>query len=100
MSTWVITGNATIDGRPIYRRADRSWSAHLDEASSTDVETERDAWLADARGAEFVVCDPYPIEVQVDDGRPRATSLRESIRATGPTAATLANRPRPEGRAT
>ncbi|MCA9713333.1 MAG: DUF2849 domain-containing protein, partial [Myxococcales bacterium] len=32
---------------------------------------------------EFVVCDPYVIEVLVDRARPQPASLREKIRASG-----------------
>ena len=85
MLHFAITGNATTDGRPIYRSFDGSWSPRLEDASLTTDPAHRDEALAAARTQEREVCDPYAIEVELSEHAPVPVRLRERIRATGPT---------------
>lgn len=82
---FVITANTTGAGGPVYLRADRSWTEHLTEAVATQDEALRDELLEFGRSQERTVCDPYTFKVNVDDdGKPLATTVRERIRAQGP----------------
>ena len=85
MALYVITGSATATGHPIYLDASNDWSESLADACSFASESERDTALERARGDEARCSDPYPIEVTVEGGRLQTTSLRERIRAEGPT---------------
>lgn len=81
----VVTASATANGSPVYLTPSGEWSGELSAAQVLETEAERDDKLATARKQEALVCDPYLIEVQVADGSPSATTLRERIRAEGPT---------------
>ena len=81
----VVTASATADGHPVYLTPSGEWSGELSAAQVLETESERDEKLATARSQEALVCDPYLIEVTVADGNPSATTLRERIRAEGPT---------------
>lgn len=81
----MITGSATESGQPIYMRSDGSWTRVFAEGWSSEQVEQRDHMLGMAQQNEKVVCDPYVIEVDVVDGKLRPASLREQIRATGPT---------------
>ena len=80
---YVLTGSATADGRPLYRSA-YGWSPRVSDACHF-VADDRDGAVETARLEEFTICDPYTIAVEVDDDGPRPVSLRERIRAFGPT---------------
>jgi hypothetical protein len=86
MTTWTITGNATEDGAPLYLLENGRWTRRLAEALAIATEAERDALIAAAKRDERTVCDPYAIEVRVGlRASLEPTSLRERIRAEGPT---------------
>lgn len=86
MALSMITGNATDDGAPIYLRADGSWTRVLADAKASESDQLTTATaLALAKTQQRIVCDPYVIDVKLVDGRPAPTSVRERIRATGPT---------------
>lgn len=99
MSLWMITGSSTDDGAPIYLQADGCWSRRVVDGEVLDDDERRDERLALARSGERQVCDPYPIEVlRGADGEPRPRSLKQRIRAQGPTVPLVADRPRPGSR--
>jgi hypothetical protein len=86
MTLWMITGNATEDGAPIYLQANGRWSRDLTEGSAVSSEEQRDRLLALAKASVRIVCDAYVIDVrQGARGQLEPTSLRERIRAEGPT---------------
>ncbi|HVI04345.1 MAG TPA: DUF2849 domain-containing protein [Enhygromyxa sp.] len=86
MTLWMITGNATEDGAPIYLQTNGRWTRRLAEGLAVSSEEQRDALLAQAKASERIVCDAYVIDVrQSTRGQLEATSLRERIRAEGPT---------------
>ena len=86
MTLWMITGNATEDGAPIYLQTNGRWTRRLAEGLAVNSEEQRDRLLALAKASERIVCDAYVIDVrQSARGQLEATSLRERIRAEGPT---------------
>ncbi|MFO7561116.1 MAG: DUF2849 domain-containing protein [Enhygromyxa sp.] len=94
MTLWMITGNATADGAPIYLQLDGRWTRRLAEGLALSSEAQRDALLAQAQASERIVCDAYVIEVrQSAGGQLEATGLRERIRAEGPTVALVSAQP-------
>ena len=86
MKLWMITGSATDDGAPIYLQASGRWTHKLGAALTVADTDERQALLVDARIQQRTVCDPYAIAVQRSElGHLAAVSLKERIRAAGPT---------------
>jgi hypothetical protein len=96
----VISANRLEDGTVAYLTADGSWAGSLAAAKLFAAETEVAAGLAEARHAvqRNIVLDPLIVEVSDAPTGRRATSLRNSIRATGPTVryAALVDRDEPE----
>lgn len=82
---FVITANATEDGRSLWMRADRTWTSSFTEAHATADPAERDEMLALARTQQRHACDPYAAKVELSPRGPVATTARERIRAEGPT---------------
>ncbi len=90
MTLWMITGNATEDGAPIYLQTKGRWTRRFADGLTITSETQRDQLLGEAKAAERIVCDPYVIDVrQTARGQLEAASLRERIRAEGPTVSLL-----------
>ena len=86
MKLWIITGSATEDGAPIYLQTSGRWTRKLTAAHPIASETEQQSLLEAARAQPRSVCDPYAIEVRrAELGHLAALSLREKIRAEGPT---------------
>jgi len=82
----VILPRVVVRGRERCGRAVQREHVPADDRDEhEDRDSERDEKLQTARNQEALVCDPYLIEVEVADGRPSATTLREQIRAEGPT---------------
>jgi hypothetical protein len=84
----VVTGNRLRDGVPVYFAGAGSWSPQLAEARHASA-GEAEALLAEAQAgpAPHPVIAPYLAEVEEADGRLVPRSLREKIRAFGPTVA-------------
>lgn len=92
MTLWMITGNATEDGAPIYLQAHGRWTRRCADALAITNEDERARLLGEARLAERIVCDPYFVEVREPTrGQLAPISLRERIRAEGPTVALVSD---------
>jgi hypothetical protein len=86
-----VTANRLRDGVPIYRIADGGWSTDLAASAqlATAAEAEAIAAAASVNGADAVV-GAYAITIAIDGATVRPTSLRERIRADGPTVQKLA----------
>ena len=82
----VLTANRLHDGAVVYRTRHGQWSRSLDEARIESPLAAREALLAeaDADVAAARVVAPALIPVAEDQGRPRPLSLRERLRAEGP----------------
>lgn len=80
----VITGWLTVSGRVVYLTTDRNWSEMLG-----DAEVFTDAQAADvlawASGDQKRVTDPYFMQVTADGQVAGRETIRETIRARGPT---------------
>lgn len=83
----VLTANLVLDGEVVYWRKDGSWTLELKDAFVFETVDTVDAGLASAdRGvAEQKIMDPYLFTVSLDDGQISPSSVREKIRAKGPT---------------
>ena len=82
----LVTANRLRDGVPVYY-AGAGWSPALSKAVLLAGEAEAEALLARllAVPPPQVVVAPYLIEAEPAPGAPRPVSLRERIRANGPT---------------
>jgi hypothetical protein len=82
-----VTANRLRDGVPVYRTADGGWTPKFAAIGqlATAAEAEAIAAAAGAVNGPDAVVGAYAITVEVDGATPRPTSLRERIRAEGPT---------------
>ena len=83
----MIVANRLTDGLVVFYRDDGAWTIDIAEGAVMDDETEQRTRLGQAKADEVrcIVVDPYLIEVTADRGGLRPTSIREAIRAFGPT---------------
>jgi hypothetical protein len=74
----------------VFLAPDERWAPAI--AAGTLIDNEADAaklmGVAKRHEAECQVIDPQLIDVEVKDGQPRPTAIREAIRAFGPTVRT------------
>lgn len=82
-----VTANRLSDGEVVYLAADNSWVEGFADADIADGPEAADALLARAMPANFelTVLEPYLFEVAPHEGAYKPVSVRENIRATGPT---------------
>jgi Protein of unknown function (DUF2849) len=87
-----VTANRLRDGVPVYRIVDGGWSTDLAASGqlATAEEAEAIAAAAGAINGKDAVVGAYAITIEIDGGAVRPTSLRERIRAEGPTVQPLA----------
>ena len=81
------TANRLRDGVVVFRTVTGGWSSRIADAETVSGEAEAARLLSDAErdSANAVVVGPYLIDVNEVDGETRPVSLRERIRAFGPT---------------
>lgn len=84
----VVTANHLRSGAVLFRDASGGWTIRIADAWVAETFEEAEALLVQAK-ADAVAVDPVLIDVIVIDGAPEPTSLRERIRASGPTAETI-----------
>ena len=82
----LVTANRLRDGVPVYRTAEGDWAIEIDEASLVP-EAESEALLAASQAGPppLPVVAPYVIEASRDGAKVEPSTLREQIRASGPT---------------
>ena len=87
MTAKAITGNRLSDGAVVYLDAAGDWSERIAEArvAIDDESAAEILGLAEHPDQAVRVIGPYLIDVIVENGVPRAESIREAIRAAGPT---------------
>ena len=87
--TKVVSANRLRDGVVVYVGAAGAWVDHLRAAAVLDDADAVEAALVAARADEAlnVIVEPFVVDVTLHDGRPRAMTLRDRIRADGPTIA-------------
>lgn len=86
-----VTAWETTTGDVVWMRADGSWTKDASEIGAFVGEA-AEARLAEAAAQEAVINDPYFMQVTAEgkiDGR---ETLRETIRANGPTCYSLADK--------
>jgi hypothetical protein len=83
----VICANRLADGIVVYAGRDGSWSERLSHAKVFASKTEAEAGLVIAQNdaKHNLVVEPVVVEVIEDASGLRAVTLREAIRALGPT---------------
>jgi hypothetical protein len=82
----VVTGNRLRDGIPVYFAGDGQWSPTIGEAVHVAAEAAEGLFAEAQSGtAPHPVVGAYLIEAVMQHGRLQPLSLRERIRAFGPT---------------
>ena len=83
----VISANRLSDGAVVFYDSHGGWARTLAEAEVYLTRAEADMALAQAKGDEMrnLVVDAYAFAVKTDHDGPLAVTLRDRIRATGPT---------------
>jgi len=81
------TANRLRDGAVVFRTVTGGWSSRIGDAEPVGGEAEAGRLLAEAErdAADAVVVGPYLIDVESGEDGVRPLSLRERIRAFGPT---------------
>jgi Protein of unknown function (DUF2849) len=84
---WGVTGWRLRDGEVVWRAADGHWVERFDDSEVLSVREAADAALEAAQADEKarIVIAPYLFQVVEEDGHPVPMSVRERIRAKGPT---------------
>ncbi len=84
---YVVSANRLADGAVVYFGFDSSWSGQLKEAKVFAGKDEAEAQLSAARNdaGRNLIVDACLVEVAETETGVRAITLRESIRAQGPT---------------
>jgi Protein of unknown function (DUF2849) len=83
----VISANRLADGIVVYAGRDGSWSERLSQAKvfASKAEAEAGLLVAQDDAKRNLVVEPVVVEVTEDASGLRAVTLREIIRARGPT---------------
>jgi len=79
-----VTAWETATGNVVWLRADQTWTQDPDEIGVFTGDA-AEAALAAAKTQEGSITDPYFMEVTADGNVAGRETLRESIRANGPT---------------
>lgn len=83
----MIIANRLTDGVVVFLTATEAWEPGIAAGLVIADENEQQRLLEIAKSDERAcrVIDPYLIDVETDAGIPHPTSIREAIRAFGPT---------------
>ena len=86
----MIIANRLRDGLVVFLAADETWELAIAAGTviAEDAEAARLLAVAKRHESECRVIDPVLIDVEIKDGKPRPTAIREAIRAFGPTVRT------------
>lgn len=86
----MIIANRLRDGAVVFLAPSEQWEPSIGAGTVIDNEADATRLMAVAKRheGECQVIDPQLIEVEVTDGAPRPTAIREAIRAFGPTVRT------------
>lgn len=86
----MIIANRLRDGVVVFLAPNEGWEPAI--AAGTLIDNEADATklmaVAKRHEGDCQVIDPQLIDVELTDGKPRPTAIREAIRAFGPTVRT------------
>ncbi len=83
----IISANRLSDGIVVYLVAEGIWTPDIGQAQRLASEAEVEAWLKLAKADEKrnLFIDPFTVEVEVEAKGLEALTLRNAIRAKGPT---------------
>jgi len=86
----MIIANRLRDGAVVFLTMNEGWESAIEGGALIDGDSEATRLMAVAKRheGECQVIDPQLIDVEVKDGKPRPTAIREAIRAFGPTVRT------------
>ncbi len=86
----MIIANRLRDGAVVFLAPGESWELAIAAGTVIDGQEEATRLLAVAKRheTECRVIDATLIDVEIEDGKPRPTAIREAIRAFGPTVRT------------
>jgi hypothetical protein len=86
----MIIANRLRDGAVVFLAPGESWELAIAAGTVIDDQEEATRLLAVAKRheTECRVVDPTLIDVEINNGAPRPTAIREAIRAFGPTVRT------------
>lgn len=86
----MIIANRLRDGVVVFLAPSEGWEPAIGAGTLIDNEADATRLMAVAKRheGECQVVDPQLIEVEINDGKPRPTAIREAIRAFGPTVRT------------
>lgn len=82
-----VTANRLLDGEPVYLTAANAWSDVITDAAIADGKEDGAKLLEQAQAGvvDQIVVNPYLFDVDGEDGEAKPLSVREQIRAAGPT---------------
>ena len=82
-----VTANRLVDGVVVFLAADGQWSERVGDATVAPDKASADALMAMGEGAaeQRIVVGPYLMEIIEGPAGPQPLTLRERIRAGGPT---------------
>jgi sulfite reductase (NADPH) hemoprotein beta-component len=83
----IVTANRLADGIVVYLGSDGSWVEGINQAKTFEDGSESKQALETARADEGknLIVDPFLVDVTTDANGLKAVSLRNAIRARGPT---------------
>lgn len=83
----IISANRLQDGIVVYVAAEGTWTADIDQAKRFIAEAEVEAGLKQAKSDEKrnLIVDPFAVDVEAVAKGLEALTLRNAIRAKGPT---------------
>lgn len=82
----IVTANRLADGVVVFQDVDGGWAEDFARAAIYEDAAVKPALaLAGEAVARSVIVDPYGVEVELRNGHFIPKSLREAIRASGPT---------------
>lgn len=86
----MIIANRLRDGLVVFLAPGEAWELAIAAGTviAEDAEAARLLAVAKRHESECRIIDPVLIDVEIKDGKPRPTAIREAIRAFGPTVRT------------
>jgi hypothetical protein len=86
----MIIANRLRDGAVVFLAPGEGWEPAIGAGTLIDTEADAAALMvvANRHVDECRIIDPQLIDVEIQDGKPRPTAIREAIRAFGPTVRT------------
>ena len=83
----IITANGLVDGEVVWLGSQKSWVVNINQAEllESNEDTEKAMKIAEGAVVERQIVEPYLVDVESIDGSIVPKSVKEKIRAKGPT---------------